>query len=88
MDPQLNGTCDIPAGLRMARFFLGEVLDYGIPTATELLDPITPQYLADSLSWAAIGARTSESQTHRQMASGLSMPVDLKMPPVAILRQR
>jgi len=78
MDPQLNGTCDIPAGLRMARSFLGEVLDYGIPTATELLDPITPQYLADSLSWAAIGARTSESQTHRQMASGLSMPVGFK----------
>ena len=78
MDPQLNGTCDIPAGLRMARSFLGEVLDFGIPTATELLDPITPQYLADSLSWAAIGARTSESQTHRQMASGLSMPVGFK----------
>jgi 3-deoxy-7-phosphoheptulonate synthase len=78
MDPQLNGTCDIPAGLRIARSFLGEVLDLGIPTATELLDPITPQYLADSLSWAAIGARTSESQTHRQMASGLSMPVGFK----------
>ena len=78
MDPQLNGTCDIPSGLRIARSFLGEVLDFGIPTATELLDPITPQYLADSLSWAAIGARTSESQTHRQMASGLSMPVGFK----------
>ena len=78
MDPQLNGTCDIPGGLRLARSFLGEVLDLGIPTATELLDPITPQYLADSLSWAAIGARTSESQTHRQMASGLSMPVGFK----------
>jgi 3-deoxy-7-phosphoheptulonate synthase len=78
MDPQLNGTCDIPSGLRIARSFLGEVLDMGIPTATELLDPITPQYLADSLSWAAIGARTSESQTHRQMASGLSMPVGFK----------
>tara|TARA_Y100000022_G_scaffold195211_1_gene200563 strand:+ start:339 stop:1397 length:1059 start_codon:yes stop_codon:yes gene_type:complete len=78
MDPQLNGTCDIPSGLHIARSFLGEVLDLGIPTATELLDPITPQYLADSLSWAAIGARTSESQTHRQMASGLSMPVGFK----------
>ena len=78
MDPQLNGTCDIPVGVRLARSFLGEVLDLGIPTATELLDPITPQYLADSLSWAAIGARTSESQTHRQMASGLSMPVGFK----------
>ena len=78
MDPQLNGTCDIPKGLRIARNFLGEVLDFGIPTATEFLDPITPQYLADSLCWAAIGARTSESQTHRQMASGLSMPVGFK----------
>ncbi len=78
MDPGLNGSCDIPSGLRIARGFLGEVLDRGIPTATELLDPITPQYLADSLSWAAIGARTSESQTHRQMASGLSMPVGFK----------
>ena len=78
MDPRLNGSCDIPEGLRIARRFLGEVLDLGIATATELLDPITPQYLADSLSWAAIGARTSESQTHRQMASGLSMPVGFK----------
>ncbi len=78
MDPKLNGSCDIPQGLRIARSFLGEVLDLGIPTATELLDPITPQYLADSLCWAAIGARTSESQTHRQMASGLSMPVGFK----------
>ena len=78
MDPQLNGTCDIPTGLRIAREFLGEVLDHGLPTATELLDPITPQYIADSLCWAAIGARTVESQTHRQMASGLSMPVGFK----------
>lgn len=78
MDPYLNGTYDIPAGLRMAREFLGEVLDLGLPTATELLDPITPQYIADSISWAAIGARTVESQTHRQMASGLSMPVGFK----------
>ncbi len=78
MDPQLNGSCDIPEGLRMARRFLGEVIDMGIPTATELLDPITPQYIADYLCWAAIGARTTESQTHRQMASGLSMPVGFK----------
>ena len=78
MDPHLNGTYDIPAGLRLARQFLGEVLDLGMPTATELLDPITPQYIADSLCWAAIGARTVESQTHRQMASGLSMPVGFK----------
>ena len=78
MDPHLNGTCDIPAGLRIAREFLGEMLELGLPTATELLDPITPQYIADSLCWAAIGARTVESQTHRQMASGLSMPVGFK----------
>ena len=78
MDPHLNGTCDIPSGLRIARQFLGDVLDLGIPTATELLDPITPQYIADSLCWTAIGARTVESQTHRQMASGLSMPVGFK----------
>ena len=77
MDPQLNGTCDIPKGLRIARTFLGEVLDLGF-RLPEFLDPITPQYLADSLCWAAIGARTSESQTHRQMASGLSMPVGFK----------
>ena len=88
MDPQLNGSCDIPKGLRIARKFLGEVLDLGIPTATELLDPITPQYLADSLCWAAIGARTSESQTHRQMASGLSMPVGFKNATVETLRQQ
>ncbi|MFP6900779.1 MAG: 3-deoxy-7-phosphoheptulonate synthase [Opitutales bacterium] len=78
MDPQLNGTCDIPEGLRIARRFLSEVIDLGIPTATELLDPISPQYIADYLCWAAIGARTAESQTHRQMASGLSMPVGFK----------
>ncbi len=78
MDPQLNGSCDIPEGLRMARRFLGEVVDLGMPTATELLDPITPQYIADYLCWSAIGARTAESQTHRQMASGLSMPVGFK----------
>ena len=78
MDPHLNGTYEIPTGLRIAREFLGEVLDLGMPTATELLDPITPQYIADSLCWAAIGARTVESQTHRQMASGLSMPVGFK----------
>lgn len=78
MDPQLDGTADIPEGLRMARQFLGEVLDMGMPTATELLDPITPQYIADLVSWCAIGARTTESQTHRQMASGLSMPLGFK----------
>ena len=78
MDPHLNGTNDIPAGLRMARAFLGEVIALGVPTATEMLDPITPQYIADLTCWSAIGARTTESQTHRQMASGLSMPVGFK----------
>ena len=78
MDPHLDGTNDIPAGLRIARGFLRDVLDLGLPTATEMLDPITPQYIADLTCWSAIGARTTESQTHRQMASGLSMPVGFK----------
>ncbi len=78
MDPDLDGTCNIPDGLRIARTFLRDVIDLGLPTATELLDPITPQYIADLISWSAIGARTTESQTHRQMASGLSMPLGFK----------
>jgi 3-deoxy-7-phosphoheptulonate synthase len=78
MDPQLDGSCDIPAGLALARQILRDVLDLGLPTATELLDPITPQYIADLISWSAVGARTTESQTHRQMASGLSMPLGFK----------
>ncbi len=78
MDPHLDGSCDIPAGLALARRLLREVLDLGLPTATELLDPITPQYIADLISYSAIGARTTESQTHRQMASGLSMPLGFK----------
>lgn len=78
MDPKLDGTSDIPEGLRIARHFLKEVIDLGVPTATELLDPITPQYIADLVCWSAIGARTTESQTHRQMASGLSMPLGFK----------
>ncbi|HVZ66075.1 MAG TPA: 3-deoxy-7-phosphoheptulonate synthase [Lacunisphaera sp.] len=78
MDPHLDGSHDIAAGLRLARNFLRDVLDLGIPTATELLDPITPQYIADLICWSAIGARTAESQTHRQMASGLSMPLGFK----------
>jgi 3-deoxy-7-phosphoheptulonate synthase len=78
MDPHLDGTHDIAAGLRTARAFLREVLDLGLPTATELLDPITPQYIADLICWSAIGARTAESQTHRQLASGLSMPLGFK----------
>jgi len=78
MDPHLDGSNNISTGLRTARKFLGEVLDLGLPTATELLDPITPQYIADLICWSAIGARTTESQTHRQMASGLSMPLGFK----------
>lgn len=78
MDPHLDGTDNIPEGLRQARTFLRQVIDCGLPTATELLDPITPQYIADLISWSAIGARTTESQTHRQMASGLSMPLGFK----------
>ncbi|WP_193212508.1 3-deoxy-7-phosphoheptulonate synthase [Luteolibacter marinus] len=78
MDPNLDGSDDIPEGLRRARHFLRDVIDLGLPTATELLDPITPQYIADLISWSAIGARTAESQTHRQMASGLSMPMGFK----------
>jgi 3-deoxy-7-phosphoheptulonate synthase len=78
MDPNLDGSHDIAKGLRLARQFLRDVLDLGLPTATELLDPITPQYIADLICWSAIGARTTESQTHRQMASGLSMPLGFK----------
>jgi 3-deoxy-7-phosphoheptulonate synthase len=78
MDPHLDGSHDIESGLRAARTFLHEVLDLGLPTATELLDPITPQYIGDLICWSAIGARTTESQTHRQMASGLSMPLGFK----------
>jgi len=78
MDPELDGSDNIAGGLRIARSFLRDVIDLGIPTATELLDPVTPQYIADLISWSAIGARTTESQTHRQMASGLSMPLGFK----------
>lgn len=78
MDPDLDGSDNLAKGLRMARQLLGDVLDLGVPTATEFLDPITPQYIAGQICWAAIGARTVESQTHRQMASGLSMPVGMK----------
>jgi 3-deoxy-7-phosphoheptulonate synthase len=78
MDPRLDGSHNIPEGLRVARRFLQDVIDLGVPTATELLDPITPQYIADLICWSAVGARTTESQTHRQMASGLSMPLGFK----------
>ena len=77
-DPHLDGTFDIEAGLRKARELLIWLAELGLPVATEALDPISPQYLAELFSWSAIGARTSESQTHREMASGLSMPVGFK----------
>ena len=77
-DPHLNDSFDIVYGLRQGRSLLLEVAKMGLHTATEFLDPIVPQYFADLVSWAAIGARTAESQTHRQMASGLSMPVGFK----------
>lgn len=77
-DPHLDGSQDIETGLKVARRLLLEITDMGLPTATEFLDPIVPQYIADLVTWAAIGARTTESQTHREMASGLSMPVGLK----------
>ena len=77
-DPHLDGTYDIPTGMRRARELLLELAELGLPAATEMLDPIIPQYLADLVAWAAIGARTTESQTHREMASGLSMPIGFK----------
>lgn len=77
-DPHLNNSYDINTGLRLARKLLLDLAHLGVPAATELLDPITPQYIADLVSWTAIGARTIESQPHREMASGLSMPVGFK----------
>ncbi len=77
-DPHMDDSCDMQAGIRIARKLLIEINRMGLPAGAEMLDPITPQYTADLISWAAIGARTSESQTHREMASGLSMPVGFK----------
>jgi len=77
-DPHMDGSEDVVAGLQAARKLLLAINSMGVPCATEVLDPIVPQYLADLISWAAIGARTTESQTHREMASGLSMPVGFK----------
>ena len=77
-DPHLDGTFDMDVGLTAARRILMQLAEQGLAAATEFLDPITPQYIADLITWAAIGARTTESQTHRQMASGLSMPVGFK----------
>lgn len=77
-DPDLDGSHLISKGLGVARRLFGAITDLGLPIASEMLDPITPQYLSDMISWGAIGARTTESQTHREMASGLSFPVGFK----------
>ena len=77
-DPYLDGSGDVNAGLRMARRLLVQVLGLGLPVGCEFLDPITPQYISDAVCWGAIGARTTESQVHRQLGSGLSMPVGFK----------
>jgi 3-deoxy-7-phosphoheptulonate synthase len=77
-DPDLDGSFSINRGLRVARKFLRDVVALGLPTGTEFLDPISPQFVADLVSWGAIGARTTESQVHRELASGLSMPVGFK----------
>jgi 3-deoxy-7-phosphoheptulonate synthase len=77
-DPRLDGSYKINEGLRLARKLLWEINDLGLPCATEFLDTITPQYTADLISWGAIGARTTESQVHRELASGLSCPVGFK----------
>ena len=77
-DPHLDGSRDVNAGLHTARSLLLAVLGLGVPVGCEFLDPITPQYISDAVSWGAIGARTAESQIHRQLGSGLSMPVGFK----------
>jgi 3-deoxy-7-phosphoheptulonate synthase len=77
-DPNLDESCDVAAGLALARRLLLEINELALPCASEMLDPFMPQFVADLLSWAAIGARTSESQPHRELASGLSMPVGFK----------
>ncbi len=77
-DPDINGAYNIEKGIFAARSLLLKIVELGLPAATEMLDLVLPQYMADAVSWAAIGARTTESQTHRQLASGLSMPVGFK----------
>lgn len=77
-DPHLDGTFDIVTGLERGRKLLLDLANKGMPAASEALDPVSPQYMADALSWVAVGARTTESQTHREMASGLSMPIGFK----------
>jgi len=77
-DPHMDNSFDVGHGLRVGRELLTWIAELGLPTATEALDPISPQYQSDLITWSAIGARTTESQTHREMASGLSMPVGFK----------
>jgi 3-deoxy-7-phosphoheptulonate synthase len=77
-DPDMDDSFHIEKGLKIARSLLLKLAEMGLPTATEALDPIVPQYISELISWSAIGARTTESQTHREMASGLSMPVGFK----------
>lgn len=77
-DPYLDDSYDIEEGIKRARSIMSAIVELGLPVATEILDPVIPQYLSDLVSWAAIGARTTESQIHRQMASGLSMPIGFK----------
>ncbi|MGC4934228.1 3-deoxy-7-phosphoheptulonate synthase [Gordonia sp. DT30] len=77
-DPGMNGTFDVERGLRTARSLLLDIIDLGLPVGCEFLEPTSPQYIADAVAWGAIGARTTESQVHRQLASGLSMPIGFK----------
>ena len=77
-DPGMDGTFDVARGLRVARQLLLDLIDIGLPVGCEFLEPTSPQYIADAVAWGAIGARTTESQVHRQLASGLSMPVGFK----------
>lgn len=78
VEPDFDGVINIERGLKIARTITGEIVTFGLPVATEFLDPIVPQYLSDLISWAAVGARTAESQIHRELASGLPMPVGFK----------
>jgi 3-deoxy-7-phosphoheptulonate synthase len=77
-DPNMDGSFDVERGLRIARGLLVDIIDVGLPVGCEFLEPTSPQYIADAVAWGAIGARTTESQVHRQLASGLSMPVGFK----------
>ncbi|NDK90236.1 3-deoxy-7-phosphoheptulonate synthase [Gordonia desulfuricans] len=77
-DPGMDGTYDVERGLRTARSLLLDIIDLGLPVGCEFLEPTSPQYIADAVAWGAIGARTTESQVHRQLASGLSMPIGFK----------